>query len=55
MKNYYRTPVRIVRRDARTLDEWKRLAQKSPNAVPVQVAKTLAYRYPKLRQHLGFT
>jgi len=54
MKGYYRTPVRVVRRDARTLDEWQRLAQKSPGAVPVQVAKTLAHRYPKLRQRLGF-
>ena len=54
MRNDYRTPIRVVRRDAKTLNEWKRLAQKSPAAVPVQVAKTLANRYPELRRRLGF-
>ena len=54
MRNYYRTPIRVVRRDAKTLNEWKRLAQKSPVAVPTEVAGTLANRYPKLRQRLGF-
>ena len=55
MKYDYRTPRRVVCRDARTLREWKRLAQKSPNAVPTQVARTLANRYPELRQRLGFS
>lgn len=55
MKDYYRTPERIVRRDARTLDAWKQLAEKSPAAVPPHVAKTLANRYPQLRKSLGFS
>jgi hypothetical protein len=53
-KDYYRTPVRVIRRDARTLDAWKRMAERSPAAVPPQVAKTLANRYPQLRRALGF-
>ena len=55
MKDYYRTPERIVRRDARTLDDWITLAHKSPATVPPQVAKTLANRYPQLRKPLGFS
>ena len=55
MKDYYRTPERIVRRDARTLDAWKQLAERSPAAVPPHVAKTLAIRYPQLRRRLGFS
>ena len=54
MKDHYRTPERIVRRDARSLDDWRQLAQKSPAAVPPHVAKTLANRYPRLRVSLGF-
>jgi hypothetical protein len=54
MRDQYRTPIRVVRRDAKDLNDWKRLAQKSPAAVPVQVAKTLANRYPELRHQLGF-
>ena len=55
MEDYYRTPERIVRRGARTLDDWRELAQKSPSAVPPQVAKTLANRLPQLRKSLGFS
>ena len=54
MRDPYRTPIRVVRRDAKDLNEWKQMAQKSPRAVPVEVAKTLANRYPELRQRLGF-
>ena len=54
MRSHYVTPIRVVHRDAKTLGEWKRLAQKSPAAVPIQVAKTLANRYPELRRRLGF-
>ena len=54
MKDNYRTPERIVRRDARTLEDWRQLAKRSPAAVPTQVARTLAHRYPDLRQRLGF-
>ena len=53
MKDYYRTPLRVIRRDARTLEAWRRLAERSPAAVPPAVAKTLANRYPALRRRLG--
>ena len=55
MKDHYRTPERIVRRDARSLEAWMQLAEKSPAAVPPNVAKTLANRYPQLRRSLGFS
>ncbi len=55
MKDHYRTPERIVCRDARTLDDWRRMAEKSPAAVPPHVAKTLANRFPQVRRSLGFS
>ena len=54
MKESYRTPERVVRRDARTLAEWRQLAERAPAAVPTAVARTLVQRYPELRQRLGF-
>ena len=55
MNDPYCTPIRVVRRDARTLEAWKRLAQQSPGAVPTEVARTLVQRYPELRERLGYS
>ena len=49
----FSTPRGAVR-NARTLEDWVRLARKSPRAVPVNVQRTIARRHPQLAQELGY-
>lgn len=48
------TPVSIARK-GRTLQEWTRLARRSPRAVPVNVQRTIQRRNPQLADELGYS
>ena len=48
------TPRRVADREGRTLEDWVRLARRSPGAVPANVQQVIQRRYPEIAQEVGY-
>lgn len=47
------TPQSIARK-GRTLQDWEKLARRSPRAVPASVQRVIVRRNPQLAEELGY-